>query len=291
MRLVASEANHIDRFIFSRQYQTALHFPFIVGRDAVGVVADIGSGITKFAVGDTVWTNSLGYDGRQGAMAEYVVIQCDRLYHLPEGVAPTEAASVRHGGATAYLGLVREGKVQPGDTVFVGGAGGAVGSAALQIAVAMEAKVAVSASPEDERWCRSLGASLVVDYHNVNYQEQVGRHLGPVDIWWDTSGNLELATVVPLMNRGGRILLTAGMERILELPVGELYTRDVSVRGFSISNASVDDLAAAAQAMNHLMGEGRLRGRGAATYRLTEVRQAYEDLASGLLRGRIVIVA
>ena len=50
MRLVASEANHIDRFIFSRQYQTALHFPFIVGRDAVGVVADIGSGITRFAV-------------------------------------------------------------------------------------------------------------------------------------------------------------------------------------------------------------------------------------------------
>ena len=81
------------------------------------------------------------------------------------------------------------------------------------------------------------------------------------------------------------------MERILELPVGELYTRDVSVRGFSISNASVDDLAAAAQAMNHLMREGRLRGLGAATYRLSEVRQAYEDLASGLLRGRIVIVA
>ena len=50
VRLVASEANHIDRFIFSRQYQTALHFPFIVGRDAVGVVADIGSGITRFAV-------------------------------------------------------------------------------------------------------------------------------------------------------------------------------------------------------------------------------------------------
>ena len=50
------------------------------------------------------------------------------------------------------------------------------------------------------------------------------------------------------------------MERILELPVGELYTRDVSVRGFAISNASVDDLAAAAHAMNHLMSEGRLRG-------------------------------
>ena len=50
------------------------------------------------------------------------------------------------------------------------------------------------------------------------------------------------------------------MERILELPVGELYTRDVSVSGFAISNASVDDLAAAAHAMNHLMSEGRLRG-------------------------------
>ena len=291
VRLVASEANHIDRYILSGQYQTTLQFPFIVGRDAVGVVADVGSGITKFAVGDAVWTNSLGYDGRQGAMAEYVVAQGDRLYHLAEGIAPTEAASVLHGGATAYLGLVREGHLQPGDRVFVGGAGGAVGSAALQIAVAMEAIVAVSASPEDERWCRSLGASLVVDYHDANYQEQVARHLGPVDIWWDTSGNLDLAAVVPLMNRGGRILLTAGMEHILELPAGEFYTRDISLRGFSISNASVDDLAAAAHAMNHLMREGRLRGRGAATYRLSEVRQAYEDLASGLLRGRIVIVA
>jgi NADPH:quinone reductase-like Zn-dependent oxidoreductase len=190
VRLVASEANHIDRYILSGQYQTTLQFPFIVGRDAVGVVADVGSGITKFAVGDAVWTNSLGYDGRQGAMAEYVVAQGDRLYHLAGGYCPHRS---RIGFFTVEplptLDLYAKDICSRGIGVFVGGAGGAVGSAALQIAVAMEAIVAVSASPEDERWCRSLGASLVVDYHDANYQEQVARHLGPVDIWWDTSGN------------------------------------------------------------------------------------------------------
>src|SRR5699024_9875534 len=115
--------------------------PFVIGRDLVGTVAAVGAGVAGFAVGDRVWCNSLGHDGRQGAFAEYAVVAADRLSPRPDGVEPQAAAAVLHAAATAHIGLVREARLAAGDTVFVEGAGGAVGSAITQMATAMGARV------------------------------------------------------------------------------------------------------------------------------------------------------
>jgi len=89
--LVAVElvaANPVDTFVRSERYATPVPLPFVVGRDLVGTVADAGPG-ALFGVGERVWANSLGHDGRQGSFSEYAVIPAERCYCLPEGATPS----------------------------------------------------------------------------------------------------------------------------------------------------------------------------------------------------------
>ncbi|GAB3272675.1 hypothetical protein GCM10027449_09430 [Sinomonas notoginsengisoli] len=159
VRMEASAVNHVDLFVRSGSYKTGTPFPFVIGRDLVGTVERVGPGVVAFVPGDRVWTNSLGHAGRQGAFSEYAVVAEDRLYPLPDGVDPCAAAPVLHAAATAYLGLVREAHLQPGETVFVAGGGGAVGGAVIQLAKSMGARILTSASADDAEWCRSLLAT------------------------------------------------------------------------------------------------------------------------------------
>ncbi|GAB2755823.1 NADPH:quinone reductase [Sinomonas soli] len=286
----ASAVNHVDTFVRSGAYRTPLAFPFVIGRDLVGTVAAAGPGAQGFALGDRVWTNSLGHAGRQGAWSEYAVVASERLYHLPPDVDAGEAAAALHPTATAHLGLFRRARLTAGDTVLVGGAGGAVGSAAVQLAAAAGARVIATAAPRDHRWAASCGAALVLDYRDPELPALI-RDAAPegIDVWLDTSGHHDLPAAVPLLRPGGTIVVMAGLAAQTPLPVGALYTRDASVRGFAISNASVDDLAAAARAVNRLLARGRPVVRTAATLRLDDAAEAHALQEGRSVRGRIVV--
>ena len=291
VQVAASGVNHVDLFVRSGAYRTHTPLPFVIGRDAVGTVVEVGAGVAAFAVGDRVWCNSLGHAGRQGALAECAVVAADRLYRLPDAVEPEHAAAVLHTGATAHLGLVREARLQAGDTLFVEGAGGGVGSAIVQMARAMGARIIATAARRDHDWCRDCGADVLIDYHDDDRYEQA-RQAAPagIDVWWDNSGCNDFAAVLPLMRLGGRVIVMSGLRgSAASLPVGPMYTRDVSLHGFAISNASASDLAQAATAVNRLLAAGRLNARIGATFALRETDQAYEAMAAGKVPGRIVI--
>ena len=132
IRVEATAVNWVDLFIRAGTYRTRLPTPFAVGRDVVGVVDHTGPDVPVPRPGDRVWSSSLGFDGRQGAAAELARIPVDRCYPLPDGVDPVHGVAVLHGGTTALLGL-RAARLTSGEHVFVHGAGGAVGSAVLQV--------------------------------------------------------------------------------------------------------------------------------------------------------------
>lgn len=166
LRVEALAVNHVDTFVRSGAYQTPIPMPFILGRDCVGQVVAVGDKVTAFAVGDRVWCNSLGHDGRQGPFADYAVAAAERVYPLPPDQDACAVVSLLHVAATAWLGLFREGGLSAGDTVFIGGAGGGVGGAAVQIAAASGARVVATAAPADAAWVRQCGAQQVFDYHD-----------------------------------------------------------------------------------------------------------------------------
>lgn len=292
VRVQASDVNHVDLFVRSGAYRTHTPFPFVIGRDLVGTVAMVGPGVSGFGPGDRVWCNSLGHHGRQGAFAQYAVVQEDRLYPLPPQADPQEAVSVLHTAATAHIGLVREARLQAGETLFVEGAAGGVGSAIVQMAAAMGARVIGTAAPADHAWARACGVQAVFDYHQPDVYEQV-RQAAPegVDVWWDTSGRNRFDPCLSLLSMGGRVVVMSGLRGTdPQLPVGAMYTREITLYGFAISNASTDDLALAARAINRLLSTGRLHARVGAVFALADAAKAQEAMAAGQVSGRIVVL-
>lgn len=291
VRMEASAVNHVDLLVRSGAYKTPIPFPFVIGRDLVGTVDATGDGASGFAPGDRVWTNSLGHAGRQGALSEVAAVGVDRLYHLPDGVDPVAAAPLLHTAATGYLGLVRHAALRPGEVIFVAGGGGGVGGAVVQLAAIMGATVITSASTRDAEWCRSLGADVVIDYSADDILERISTAAPDgVDVWWDNSGQNDFSTILPLMHQSGRVILLAGIAAQRVLPVGAVYTKDLSLRGFAISNASVTDLAECADVINRFVATGRLRARVGATYRLAEAAEAHHALETSSVKGRILIL-
>lgn len=286
--LVAVEAvtvNHVDTFVRSGAYATPTPFPFVIGRDLVGHVVS-GPG---FATGERVWCNSLGHGGRQGSFSSLAVVPADRLYRLPHGIAATDAVAVFHPAATAYLGLFQQAGLSLGSTVYIGGAAGNVGDAAVRLAAAAGGRVLASARVEDFPAVHAAGAAEVFDYRDGDLHTLV-RSAGPVDIYWDTSGHHDLHAAVSTLALGGRIVLSAALSAHPEVPVGALYTRDASLRGFVISNASVADLAAAAGVINRLLAAGALPARVAAVLPLSDARHAHEMIEAGELSARRVVL-
>lgn len=295
VRVEAVAVDPIDTYIRSGEYQTELPFPFVIGRDLVGIVEEVGKGASRFAPGDRVWTNSLGYDGRQGSFAEYASVEEARLYLLPGGVDPVDAVAVLHYAATAFAGLARHARLREGEVVFVNGGAGNVGTAVLQIATAMGARVMASASGEEDiSWCKRWGAELVIDYKQRDVVAEL-REVAPegVDVNWDTTGGPDLDKAVEPLAFRGRIVLMAGLNQRPELPVGALYTTDTRIVGFAISNATVGELAEAAETINRMLGEGTLAARVNRIMPLSEAAEAHRlvegtpNLSPG--RGRVVL--
>ena len=102
-------------------------------------------------------------------------------------------------------------RLRPGETVYVGGAGGNVGFAAVQLARGAGAQIVASARPADHERCREAGAEVVVDYRDPDLTAELGAAApGGVDVFWDTSGHHDLDLAAAVLAPGGRILLTAG---------------------------------------------------------------------------------
>ncbi|PYI66885.1 oxidoreductase [Arthrobacter livingstonensis] len=297
VRVAATAVNHVDTHVRSGAFATELSFPQIIGRDLAGTVEQVGPGGTAgFLMGDLVWSNSMGFDGRPGAGAEFAVVPAERLYSLPVGVDPVEAAAALHSGATAWLALHRHARVQAGETVFVGGGAGQLGSALVVQAVRAGARVITSSSAADTGYCRSMGAEVALDYRSAGLAGELADAVGTLsggrglDVHIETSGRHHLEAAVELLALRGRIIALSGMAATNMVPLGRLYTRDGSIRGFAISNASVSDLTDAARAVNVLLSAGALQARHITRLPLRDAAAAHAALEAGTNRGKLVLI-
>lgn len=291
--LVAVETvvvNPVDTYVRSGQFRTAVPLPFVVGRDLVGTVVEAGSAASPFGPRERVWCNSLGHDGRQGSFAEYAAVPADRLYRLPAGVDPETAVAVAHPAATAYLGWFVHARLRPGETVYVGGGAGNVGTAAIQMARLAGARVLASARPGAHDACRAAGADVVVDYRDADLGERlVEAASAGVDVFWDTSGTNDFQLAERVVATGGRVLVTAATAAESTVPVRAFYTRDIAVLGFVISRATVSDLADAASLINRMLADDRLTTVIVDRLPLDETAAAHQRIEAGQVSGRLLL--
>ncbi len=282
--------NPVDTYVRSGRYATPIPLPFVVGRDLVGTVAALGGGVEAFRVGDRVWCNSAGHEGRQGPSAEYAVVPVDRLYPLPDGVDPDTAVAVAHPAATAYLGWFVRARLLAGETVLVAGGAGNVGTAAVQMAAYAGARVVATARPSDHEACRAAGADAVLDYADPDLGDRIAE-VAPdgVDVLWDTAGHHDFALAGRILAPEARVLVTAATVREPVVPLFPLYTRDVSVLGFVISLAPAHELAAAARLVNRMLADGLLTTRVTERMGLADMAEAHRRMESGTVRGRLLV--
>lgn len=178
-------------------------FPITLGSDFAGEVAEMGSDVTGFAVGDLVCAMQ-PLRGKFGAFAEYVKIKASVAAKLLDGISTADAAAMPCAGMTSYQTLHDVANVQPGEVVLVNGASGGVGVYAVQIAKAMGAKVVAVCGPNNMDFCLELGADEVINYREDNFATRENAY----DVVYDVIGRSSPKAVKKALKTGGRYITT-----------------------------------------------------------------------------------
>ncbi len=297
VKVGAVAVNPVDTYVRSGAIALELPKPFIVGCDLAGTVEAVGPQATMFKPGDRVWGSNQGLLGRQGVFAEYAAVDEFWLYRTPQGVSDRDAAAAALVSITAHLGLFRNAKLRRGETLFVNGGSGGVGSCVIQMAKAVGARVVTTAGTEEKAAiCRQLGADLAINYKTDDVDARI-REFAPkgVDVWFETLREQNLDQAVGHLAFRGRLILMAGRDAHPPFPVGPFYVKDCSVHGFAMFNASPDEQRQASEDINRWLAEGKLRPRIGRVMRLAEAAAAHrlqeENTLhkSGTLAGKIVL--
>jgi NADPH:quinone reductase-like Zn-dependent oxidoreductase len=244
----------------------------IPGQEVSGVVAALGFGTAGLAVGDEVFglTDQL----RDGAAAEYVAVEARNVASKPRTVDHVHAAAVPRAGLTAWQGLFDHGKLATGQTVVIHGAGGAVGSTAVQLARWAGARVIGTGRGRQRTLVTEMGADVFIALDADRLQDAAGQ----ADLVFDTIGGEVLARSPALLKPGGTLVT---IKAAAQLPAdrGDI-TRVVFVQ--ESSRAQLTELA-------RLVDEGQLRPQVGAVYPLGQATEAYSAKAAGGIPGRIIL--
>ena len=294
VRVRAAAVDPVDAYIRQGLVAMDLPLPFIIGRDLAGTVEAVGMAVRRFAVGDRVWCNNQGIDGRQGSFAAFAAVREDLLYALPDAVGFEDMMALAHSGLTACLGIERMGGLAPGQVLFVNGGAGNVGRILVQVATGLGARViATAGTPAGRDTCRADGAAVALDYRSPTLGDEL-RAAAPegIDVAWDLSGRQDLGFALAHLRRRGRIVVMSGLGARPVLPAGALYVNDITIVGFAITYATVEEMQACAARINALAATGRLRGAIARRLPLSAAREAHRLIEDKSVRldGKIVVI-
>jgi NADPH2:quinone reductase len=298
VKIGAAALNPIDTYIRSGAVALPIEFPYVVGCDLAGTVEAVGEGVSRFASGDRVWGSNQSLFGRQGTFAEYAAVGEEWLYPTPQEMSDEVAAAGALVGITAHLGLFLNAGLTEGETVFVNGGTGGVGTAVIQLAKSVGANVIATVGSEEKKTlCESIGADLAVNYRDENCDDQIRDYAetNGLHVWFETQREPTPDRTVELMSKRGRIIFMAGRTARPEFPVGPFYVKDLRLFGFAMFNASSDEQRACATAINELFGNGGWSPQIGRTFPLAEAAAAHqlqEDNTlggQGTLSGKIVV--
>jgi NADPH:quinone reductase-like Zn-dependent oxidoreductase len=162
--------NLLDSKIRDGEFKMILPYktPFTLGHDVSGIVIKVGSGVSKFKVGDEVYARPA--DHRIGAFAELISMNENDVALKPKNISMEEAASIPLVGLTAWQALIERANLKKGQKVFIQAGSGGVGTFAIQLAKYLGATVATTTGETNINLVKSLGADIVIDYKKDNFE-------------------------------------------------------------------------------------------------------------------------
>jgi len=287
----AAGINPADTYMRGGAYAIKPALPYIPGGDAGGVVSALGEGVDKHGVGDRVYTGTaLGFD-MTGCYAEKVVRDADNVVALPESVSFAAGAALGVPYGTAHYGLFARGGAQRGETVFIHGASGSVGTAAIQLA--KRAGLTVIGSGGTERGRKLIldeGADHAVDHTGDGYIEQV-RSLagGGPQLILEMLANVNLAADLDLVAKYGRIIVIGNRGEITINPRMTMM-KDLDIRGLALFNGSREQMVELTDDLLRGLADGSLRPVIGREMALAEAGEGHRAVLEPGAHGKIVLV-
>ena len=253
----------------------------LLGYDVAGRVEAVGAQVTEFQTGQEVFGTC------RGSFAEYAVARPDRILSKPDNVSFEQAAAVPISGYAALQAVRQHGGVRPGQRVLIIGAGGGVGTLAVQIAKAEGAEVTGVCSGSKTELVRSVGADHVIDYTREDFADGRNRY----DVILDIAGNRSLSELRRALTQRGTLVIVGGedagnwlgVRRQLRAAALSPFVRQKL--GFFISKERRQDL----EELRRLLEAGTIRPVVDRTFPLEEVPAAIRYLRDGHARGKVVI--
>jgi NADPH:quinone reductase-like Zn-dependent oxidoreductase len=289
VKILATSVNAADLETLRGDFAVRIASPLrpmrkILGTDVAGRIERIGSGVTQFQPGDEIW-GDLSFPLGNSTFAEYVCIPEDALRLKPGGMTFEQAAALPTAGVVALQHLRCKRPIEPGQKVLINGAGGSVGTFAVQLAKYFGAEVTGVDSAEKLEMLRSIGAGHVIDYRQEDFTATGQLY----DLILDVVAHRSVFAYRRALHAEGICLLVGGsMARILQALllrpfISRTGSQQIGLGMWEPNNK--EDLADLAE----LFAAGKIAPIIDRRYPLPEVPEAFRYLVSGQHQGKIVI--
>ena len=271
----AASINPIDNILHAGylHQMLELNFPHIMGYDVSGAVVEVGKDVRSVKVGDEVFARPNQEDA--GSIAEFACVHENELAIKPKNMSHIDAASVPLAGLTAWQALVTKGEIKRGDKVLIHAGSGGVGTFAIQIAKYFGGMVTTTTSSKNTDLVKSLGADLAIDYTTQSFEDE----LSDYDLVIDAVGGDTLTNSFKVLKKGGRLISIKGQDT-------ENLAKDYGVNFewffMSPDGEMLTELAT-------LISQGTIKTVIDSTYPMEQAPKAFEILAKGRAKGKIVI--
>ncbi len=301
--------NHLDLWVREGLPGLKLEFPFTLGSDVAGVIAEVGAQVRDWQVGQRVTINPGWWCGRceyclagqeslcvefkifgehlPGGYAEFIRVPARNLLSIPDDFSFEEAAAAPLAFLTAWRALITQARVIPGDDVLILGVGGGVASAALQVAKLVGARVfATSSSDAKLKRAQELGADILINSKEKEFEREVWRITNKrgVDVVFDSIGAATWLKSIRALRKGGRLVTvgaTSGPNPTEEIRL--IFWKQISIIGSTMSTQKEF------REVMKLVFRRQLKPVIDKIFPLEEARAAHERLARGEQFGKIVL--
>jgi NADPH:quinone reductase-like Zn-dependent oxidoreductase len=206
VQIHSAGVNLLDSKIRNGEFKMILPYktPFTLGHDVAGVVTKVGSRVSKFKVGDEVYSRPA--DHRIGTFAEYTFMNENDVALKPKNISMEEAASIPLVGLTAWQALIEKANLKKGQKVFIQAGSGGVGTFAIQLAKHLGATVATTTSAKNIDLIKSLGADIVIDYQKEDFETI----LKDYDVVLNSQDTKTLEKSLRIVKPGGKVISISG---------------------------------------------------------------------------------
>jgi NADPH:quinone reductase len=283
--------NFPDLLVIEGTYQILPELPFSPGKEVAGVVRAVGPGVESPNVGERVTAQV-----EHGAYREQVLAEANNVAVLPESVGYEAGAAFGLGYLTVYFGLLRRARLEPGEWVLVTGASGGVGSAGVQLAKALGARVIAVGRTEDKRnFALEQGADHTIEFKPEGFKERVMELTdghGADVILESVGGELFRACMRAIAWEGRLVIIGFAAGEIPTVKAGHVLVKNMDLIGVQSSDYREREPESFREAQEELLGlltHGKIGVQVTATYPLEAAAEALEEIRDSRVLGKVVL--